>query len=103
MGDVGKPSAASSVVVFPVDPGRWFDGSRYVKYARAQGNGSYTIRGLPPGAYLIAAVDGADSAITAGGWQDPDVLASLAPLATRLTLAEGQAATSTLRTTRRPR
>jgi hypothetical protein len=99
----GKPSGASSVVVFPADRGMWFDGSRHVKYARAQGNGSYTVRGLPPGAYLIAAVDGADSAITAGGWQDPDVLASLAPLATRLTLAEGQAATAALRTTRRPR
>jgi hypothetical protein len=103
VGDVGKPSAASSVVVFPVDPGRWFDGSRHVKYTRAQGDGSYRIRGLPPGTYLIAAADAADGALAAGGWQDPDVLASLAPLATRLTLTEGQAATSTLRTTRRPR
>jgi hypothetical protein len=102
-GEAGTPSAASSVVVFSVDPARWFDGSRHVKYARAQGDGSYTIRGLPPGAYLITAVDGADSAITAGGWQDPDVLVSLAPLATRLTLTEGQAATAALRTTRRPR
>jgi hypothetical protein len=103
VGDVGKPSSAASVVVFPVDPGRWFDGSRHVKYARAQGDGSYRIRGLPPGTYLIAAEDGADSVLAAGGWQDPDVLASLAPLATRLTLAEGQTATATLRATRRPR
>jgi hypothetical protein len=103
VGDVGQPSSASSVVVFPVDPGRWFDGSRHVKYARAQGDGSYRIRGLPPGTYLIAATDAADGALAAGGWQDPDVLASLAPLATRLTLTESQAATATLRTTRRPR
>lgn len=103
MGDAGKPSAASSVVVFSVDPGRWFDGSRHVKYARAQGDGSYRIRGLPPGTYLIAAADAADSALAAGGWQDPDVLASLAPLATRLTLTESQAAKTTLRAIRRPR
>jgi hypothetical protein len=102
-GDAGTPSPASSVVVFSVDPGRWFDGSRHVKYARAQGDGSYRVRGLPPGTYLVAATDAADDALAAGGWQNPDVLASLAPLAIRLTLTEGQTATTTLLTTRRPR
>jgi hypothetical protein len=74
-----------------------------VKYARGLADGSFRIRGLPPGTYLIAAVDAADGALTAGGWQNPDVLGSLAPLATRLTLAEGQTATTSLRAIRRPR
>jgi hypothetical protein len=97
----GKPAPAASVVVFAVDSGAWFDGSRHVKYARAQADGSFRIRGLPPGTYLIAAVDAADGEMAGGGWQDPDVLASLRPFATQLTLAEGQTATTAPRVIRR--
>ena len=53
---------------------------------------------LPPGDYLVAAVDRLDET---ADWQDPDFLQEIASGATRVTLGERQAQTTTLRIVRR--
>ena len=62
--------------------------SRFVKFARSAPDGAFSVRGLPPGDYHVAAVDRLLEGI--GEWQDPDFLESVAPSAVRITIPEGQ-------------
>jgi len=96
----GSRTRASAFVVVAFSRSRdtWFAGSRYVKLGRADANGSFTINGLAPGEYWVAAVDRLES----GGWQTPDVLDALVQGATRVTVEEGQISTISLRLMRRP-
>jgi len=95
----GEASDAS-VIVFPEDRDKWFAGSRYFKSARTRGDGSFRVSALPPGDYLIAAMDPLDQRVAAGAWQDPDVLESLTSRASRVTLLESGTATVGLRVIR---
>jgi hypothetical protein len=63
------------------------------RYLRASTAGSFGITGLPPGEYLIVAVDDA----LAEGWQDSRVLTQLRTLATRIALREAESRTLELR------
>ena len=63
------------------------------RYLRASTAGSFAIAGLPPGEYLIVAIDDA----LAEGWQDSRVLAQLRTLATRIVLREAETRTLELR------
>jgi hypothetical protein len=70
------------VVVFSTDRSTWFFNSRRVAGVRADAQGRYVIRNLPPGEYrLIAAVD-----LDPGEWFDPSVLERLLPAAGPLTV-----------------
>ncbi|HEU4890430.1 MAG TPA: carboxypeptidase-like regulatory domain-containing protein, partial [Vicinamibacterales bacterium] len=82
--DETQQSADGTVVVFSEDASRWREGSRVIRAARPDQRGEFSIKGLPAGKYLIAAVD----YVQEGQWYDPQFLADLRPRAGRLSLAE---------------
>jgi hypothetical protein len=84
--DDKQQPAEGTVVIFPEDTSRWREDSRTVRSARPDQHGEFSIKGLPAGKYLIAAVD----YVQDGQWYDPEFLAELRPRAERLTLAEAE-------------
>ena len=84
--DEKQQPADGTVVIFPEDTSRWREDSRTVRVARPDQHGEFSIKGLPPGKYLIAAVD----YVQEGQWFDPEFLAELRPRAERLSLAEAE-------------
>ena len=82
----------SSVVVFAEDAGLWTFPTRYVRMLRADAQGHYTLRGMPPGTYLLAALDYLEE----GEWQDPEFLERLRESASRATIREGETKTVNL-------
>jgi hypothetical protein len=95
--DRGQPAADFAAIVFSTEPEHWYQGSRFLGFSRAAADGSFTVANLPAGNYYVAAVSDVAGNANYGDWQDPDVLAALAPRATRMFLADGQAASVTLR------
>ena len=79
----------ASIVVFRIAPERWFERSRHLKTARTDRNGRFTIAGLPPGEYWVAAVDGGFAPQDAAEWLRPNVLSALTASARRVTVREG--------------
>jgi hypothetical protein len=75
-----------TIVVFPEETSRWREGSRTIRAARPDQRGEFSIKGLPAGKYLIAAVDHVQD----GQWYDPEFLADLRPRAQRLSLADAE-------------
>ena len=84
--DDKQQPAEGTVVIFPEDTSRWREHSRTVRSARPDQHGEFSIKGLPAGKYLIAAVD----YVQDGQWYDPEFLAELRPRADRLSLADGE-------------
>jgi hypothetical protein len=83
----------SSVIVFAEDSTLWTFPTRYVRTSRADAQGRFTLRGLPPGAnYLVAAVDYLEE----GEWQDPEFLERLREDASRVSFREGETKTLNL-------
>ena len=89
----GKPSTQYSVVAFSEDPAKWDRYSRYVSTARADDKGQFTIDGLPPGRYHVAAV----TELAPFQWIDRAFLQSLTANATEVTLERGGRAAVTLK------
>jgi len=84
----GSADADAVVVVFPVDQSGWADygyNPRRVRSTHAARNGSYTIAGLPPGDYYVAAIH----EDTTPQWQEPRVMEDLARGATQVRLGDG--------------
>jgi len=79
----------SSVVVFADDAALWTFPTRFVRMARADAQGHFTLRGLPGGTYLVAAVDYLEE----GEWQDPEFLERLREPATRVSVRDGETKT----------
>jgi hypothetical protein len=84
--DKGTAVADYTVIAFSEDARRWTQESRYVQAVRPDHAGAYRLSALPPGPYLIAAVDYVEQ----GQWLDPEYLESLRRRATRVTLEAGQ-------------
>ena len=84
--DEKKQPADGTVVVFPEETSRWREDSRTVRAVRPDQRGEFSIKGLPAGKYLIAAVD----YVQDGQWYDPEFLEQLRPRAQRLSLAEAE-------------
>jgi hypothetical protein len=82
-------------VAFPADPRRWTPLTRRIASVRPDQLGRFSIRGLPPGSYLVAAVD----YLPTGQDRDPKTLERLRAGAPALTLTDAQAATVDLRLT----
>lgn len=78
--------ADGTVVVFPDETSRWREDSRTIRTARPDQHGEFSIKGLPAGTYLIAAVDDVQD----GQWYDPEFLADLRSRAERVSLAAGE-------------
>ena len=81
----GKTEADYTVIVFP--EARAPDSAlvRLVRADRPDHKGGYRVTGIPPGAWLVAAVDFVED----GQWLDPNYLGSLRPFAARITLERG--------------
>lgn len=101
MGSVSDASdrraAGFAVVAFSANRAHWFTGSRHVRWASTTPDGAFEVGDLPPGDYLVAAVD----ALPPGDWQALDGLDALVQRSARVTLTEGEARTITLSLTRR--
>jgi len=91
---IGQPVAECVVVVLPVEPVNPDIAARYVRALRPDQQGTFRVRGLPPGQYVAAAVPSLEE----GAHWDPAFQATLRNATTtrRVTLSEGQAATLTL-------
>jgi hypothetical protein len=88
-----QASKDSNVIVFAEDAALWTFPTRYVRSARTDAQGRFTLRGLPPGAnYLVAAVDYLEE----GEWQDPEFLERLREEGSRVSFREGETKTVNL-------
>ena len=82
-----------TAIVFPADDARWTPDSRFIASERPDQTGQVRMTALPPGEYLVAAVEWVEE----GQWLDPQFLQRLRPLASKLVLEQGQAATVQLK------
>jgi hypothetical protein len=81
----GRPASDYFIVVFSADERAWFEGSKGIAQTRPASDGEFSIRGLPPGDYYLAAV----TDVERDEWFDPIFLRELVPSAVRLPLPEG--------------
>ena len=80
---------ASSVLIFPQDPQSWTDFGATpltIRVADVTSLGTFEVRGLPAGDYLIVAFD-ADTAVD---WQNPSFLQTAARMAIHVRLGDGE-------------
>jgi protocatechuate 3,4-dioxygenase beta subunit len=82
----GQPLPDCTVIAFSADASNWRPQSRYIQVSRSDPQGQFHIRGLPPGDYLVAAVDDVES----GEWFDPTYLDGLRRSGVRVSLSEGE-------------
>lgn len=73
------------VVAFPTDEALWQMPSRRVSVGQADQNGTYRLRNLPPGSYLVIALDAMPEELG-----NPDLFRQWEADATRLTIDEGE-------------
>ena len=78
--------AAYRVVVFPDNERLWGETSRFVKVASPRADGTFSVDGVLPGKYFVAAIAVLDD----GDWHDPEVLRRLRAGATVVTAAPSQ-------------
>jgi hypothetical protein len=78
----GKAETDYTVILFPEDRASESALARLVRADRPDHKGSYRIAGIPPGTWLVAAVDFVED----GQWLDPSYLESLRPFAMKVTL-----------------
>ena len=83
----GTPLPDFTVIAFPANETLWQPQSRHIQASRPDQNARYQIRGLPPGEYLLAAVE----VVQQGEWFDSRFLERLRSSAARLSVDEGEA------------
>jgi hypothetical protein len=94
----GEATRDYTVVVFPDDPARWAFPSRFVKSGRADQQGQFHVRALPPDdRYLAVAVDYLED----GEGSDTQFLEQMRNRATRFALGDGEAKSLDLRVVNR--
>jgi protocatechuate 3,4-dioxygenase beta subunit len=98
--DDNRPVRGMHVIVFAADRDRWFSGSRFLRDAITDEQGSYTLSGLPFGSYYLTTIaqplaEGPDA------WQDPAFLTTQMSRAASLTISEGQRITRSIRVSSR--
>ena len=83
----GVPAPDYHIIVFPADPALWTSRpSPRIQAVRPSLDGSYIVRRLPPGDYLLVGMLDVET----GEWSDPAVLRRIAPSGMRVTIAEGE-------------
>ncbi len=83
----GQAAPGASIVVFPEDPAKWGTTSRYLRTARADGDGAFRIRALPSGErYAVVAVEYLEE----GEYLDPEFLQRMKAQGLSLSLSEGE-------------
>ena len=80
------------VLLFPPESERWGWQSRFVHVARPDQTGRFTLSGLPESSYLAVALE----YLEPGEEGNPEFLERLKPLATRISVTEGEKKTVTL-------
>ena len=94
--DRGDPVGDYSIVAFSSDRNKWGYLTRFVRSARPDQDGRFTIRALPPDDYLVVAVEYLES----GQEFDPEQLRAWEPMATKVSLGDGGPQSLTLKLTR---
>ena len=89
----GIPASNYFIIVFAADKAMWTPSSRRTVMVRPTTTGTYVLRNLPPGDYLVAAV----TDVEFNAWFDPAFLEQLLPAATRITLSESETKTLDLK------
>lgn len=92
---VGTSVELLSVIVFPLEPGRrgfTSYGQTLVRALNLPPDGTYSFEGLPPGRYVVAAIDEAERT----KWPAPDLLERLASTTPSVTVTTGQILTHDL-------
>jgi protocatechuate 3,4-dioxygenase beta subunit len=95
--DFSRTGSGAVVVTYPTDARRWFDRSPYLRLAAVNRDGGFALAGLPPGEYLIVAIDAAAMNPLSDEWQSPNLLSSVADRAQRVVLGEGERVTTEIR------
>jgi hypothetical protein len=88
----GRAASDYFIIVFSPDERTWSERSRRIVQTRPASDGRFSIRGLPPGDYLIAAL----TDVERDEWYDPGFLRELVPGAMKVTLGEGEHKTQDL-------
>jgi hypothetical protein len=91
--DRAEPLKEYSLVVFADDTSKWTPNSRFLASARPDQNGQFKVEKLPPGNYLAIALEYLEE----GDATDPDFLGRVRDLATKFSLAEGEAKSLSLK------
>jgi hypothetical protein len=86
--DRDRPAEAT-VVVIPADRSLWTPYSRRLRRTETK-DGSFSVQGLPPGEYWVAAVATLETDPAADEWQHPAALDTLVQRAERVTLGESE-------------
>jgi hypothetical protein len=94
----GRPMTNYTVVVFPPDPARWHQESRFILSGRSDNDGHFRLEGVPAGPYLAVAVP----ALPLGALDEPAVLQKLQASAEQIRLVEGQRLTLSIRASPTP-
>ena len=90
---MGEPVSHLTVAIFPADSDLWVPQSRRVRIAQPGADGKFTIRGLPAGAYRLAAIVPPE----AGQQFDPEFLAQAMSGSVEISLAAGEQKTHDLK------
>jgi protocatechuate 3,4-dioxygenase beta subunit len=93
--DAGNPVADYTVVAFSTNPDKWGYQTRFVRSARPDQAGTFTIRALPPDRYCVVALEYLET----GQEFDPEQLASWRTRATTIELRDGETKTLSLKMT----
>ena len=89
----GMPAPDYHIIAFPPDRALWARFSRRIQSVRPSADGRYTFRYLPPGDYLVAAVDDVEP----GEWFDPVFLQTLVDSSIKVSIGESEQKTQDLR------
>jgi uncharacterized protein (DUF2141 family) len=87
----GQPAPDFVIVVLPEDRALWRS-ERRVRQVRPGTDGRFDFQDLPPGAYLLAAVND----LPTDDWRLEDVLSAIAPAGVKVSLGEGEKKTQNL-------
>ncbi|HEX5071241.1 MAG TPA: carboxypeptidase-like regulatory domain-containing protein [Vicinamibacterales bacterium] len=88
----GRPASDYFIIVFSADERTWSGHSRRIMQTRPASDGHYSVRGLPPGDYFIAALTDVEE----DEWHDAGFLRQVMPTSLKITLGEGEKKTQDL-------
>jgi hypothetical protein len=82
----GAPLPDCYVILFSVDRIAWHPQSRRILSSRPASDGTFVMRNVVPGEYFLAAVEDVET----GEWFDPEFLQRILPVATKITIGDGE-------------
>ena len=90
----GRPTSDLSMILFAADRAHWYQGSRRLRQpVRPASSGRFSVSGLAPGEYYLAALTDFDP----NDWYDPEFLEQVVPGAIKVTLTAGERKTQDLK------